>query len=286
MVLDLQHFITQQFIYDRGEVELLIVSGPEADDFLNRLSTRNFKIISNGSSHGAFLNGQGKLISIFTSWRNKSKNYFFIEKEMFSRTKDYLNKMHFSENLKIETEKYFCVEARKNVNFPSEIEVEAYNWGIPGKYFFSKNPNEVKSISDFAYDAVRAQFGFPKPLRDLTSDHILIEGPLDNFLDRNKGCYPGQEVIEKIYTYGRVARKIKKIIFNDATQGDIEVLSKNLPQEILVDGQNVGILTSVYSGENPVGIVTLKRHFYEKHSVLQIQTTEKRILNTSVIESN
>lgn len=77
------------------------------------------------------------------------------------------------------------------------MSVEAYNWGIPGKYFFDGSKFEVKSILEKNYDAVRASFGFPKPLQDLTADHILIEAPLDSLVDRNKGCYPGQEVIEK-----------------------------------------------------------------------------------------
>jgi len=118
---------------------------------------------------------------------------------MFQSTKEYLEKMHFAENLKIESEKLFCVEVRgKNQDFPSEMSVEAYNWGIPGKYFFDTGKFEVKSILEKNYDAIRASFNFPKPLKDLTQDHILIEAPLDNLVDRNKGCYQGQEVIEKI----------------------------------------------------------------------------------------
>jgi folate-binding protein YgfZ len=275
----------QNFVYDRGEVNLLVISGPDTNDFLNRLSTRNFKKELSESLHGAFLNGQAKVISIFTAWQFQQKIYFFIEKDMFQKTKDYLEKMHFAEDLKIETEKYFCIESRGDKSFPSEIQVEAYNWGIAGKYCFSKRKFEVEGITDTQYDAARANFGFPKPQRDLTVEHILIEGPMDDFVDRNKGCYPGQEVIEKIYTYGRVARKIKKIIFENSDPSTIEKLKGSLPQEIEFEGKNIGVLTSVYNFKNSIGLVTLKRHFYEKHQSFSVSVGEDAILKASVMET-
>ena len=271
MVLGIpQHFKPYSFILDRGEVDLLVISGPDSADFLNRLSTLNFKKPIEGSMHGAFLNGQAKLISLFTVWKKDDKNYFFIEKEMFEKTKSYLEQMHFAENMKIETEKYFALEARGETHFLSEIKVEAYNWGMPGKYFFSKKPFDLKSVSQSEYDAIRASFGFPKPLQDLTEDHILIEAPLDSWVDRNKGCYPGQEVIEKIYTYGRVSKKIKKITFENAKESDIANLKKSLPLEIEAEGNKIGTLSSVYHRDGDFGLVTLKRIYYEKHKNLEI----------------
>lgn len=267
---------SQEFIFDHGEVELLVVSGSDSPDFLNRLSTLNFKKPMESSLHGAFLNGQAKLISLFTVWQKENKNYFFIEKVMFQKTKEYLEQMHFAENLKIETEKYFCIEVRgKNQDFPSEISVEAYNWGVLGKYYFDSAKFEVKSILEKDFHAIRAQFGYPRPLQDFTEDHILIEGPFDNFVDRNKGCYPGQEVIEKIYTYGRVARKIKKVTFLNAQESDIEDIQKQLPMEIEVEGNKVGALTSIYHYGEVFGLVTLKRFFYEKHEKLHIKCRDK-----------
>lgn len=107
MVLDPQQLMTTNFIFDRGEIELLTITGADSSDFLNRLSTLNFKKPIEGSLHGAFLSGQAKLISLFTIWKNNDKSYFFIEKEMFKATKEYLEKMHFAENLAIATEKFF-----------------------------------------------------------------------------------------------------------------------------------------------------------------------------------
>ncbi len=272
MISDRQQLTVQSFILDRGEVDLLVVSGPDSSDFLNRLSTLNFKSDFNGPLHGAFLNGQAKLISFFTVWKKDEKKYFFIEKEMFQKTKEYLEQMHFAENLKIEIEKFFCVETRGNSpKLPSEMEVEAYNWGLPGKYYFDRASFEVKSILQKNYDQIRASFGFPKPTVDIADEHILIEGPFENFVDRNKGCYPGQEVIEKIYTYGRVARKIKKLSFSNLTPEVFSELKGKLPFEIESDGNKIGTLTSIYQSSNGFfGLGTIKRHIYEKQNSLVI----------------
>lgn len=274
--------ILQNFIFDRGQVDLLVISGPETVDFLNRISTLNFKKPMTTSLHGAFLNGQAKLISLFTTWQQDGKTYLFVEKNMFLKTKEFLEQMHFAENLKIETEKYFCAEFRgKSESFNVKMIVEAFNWGIPGKYFFDEVKFEVKSILEKNYDAIRASFSFPKPMQDLTDDHVLIEGPLEDWVDRNKGCYPGQEVIEKIYTYGRVARKIKKLTFENATEADVNSLSKSLPLDIESEGNKVGTLTSVYNGKSPFGLATLKRLFYEKQTNVQISHNDK-ILNAHI----
>jgi folate-binding protein YgfZ len=207
---------------------------------------------------------------------------------MFQKTKEYLEQMHFSENLKIETEKYFAIETRgENVDFPYEMKIEAYDWGLPGKYFFNREKLniknlEIQTLNQKEYDALRASFGYPKPLQDLTEEHILIEASLDTMVDRNKGCYPGQEVIEKIYTYGRVARKIKKLVFENANEEDIQSLQSALPLEIEVDGNKVGVLSSVYHHlDKDFGLATLKRLFYEKHQTIQIFHNGK-ILNARI----
>ena len=284
MVFQTPPKILNDFICDRGQMDILVVSGPDSVDFLNRLSTSNFK--KEGVLHGAFLNGQAKLISIFTSWFEEGGHHFIIEKEMFEKTNQYLNQMHFAENLKIETQKHFVLEKRGfETQDISGKKIQAFNWGLAGEYYLTQEPQKLNSILESEYEAVRASFGFPKPYKDLTEEHILIEGPLDLLLDRNKGCYPGQEVVEKIYTYGRVSRKIKKIIFEDIAREDLELIKKSVPIEILHDGNNVGFLSSAHSYDKDFGLVTLKRLFYEKNKKLQI-FCQGKIFNAEIVETS
>jgi folate-binding protein YgfZ len=256
----------EKYIFNRGKVNLLEISGPEAAEFLHRLATVNFKKDFAGSLHGAFLNGQAKLISIFDCWKTASGSFsFFIEPSMFEDAWTYLEQMHFSENFEMKKTEKYCLEFR-NSQEKEENTIEAYNWGFAGKYLFTEHPVdelqflEHKQLLEKDYDALRAQWGYPKPLVDLTRDHLFIEAPLEDLIDRNKGCYPGQEVIEKVFTYGRLPRKILPVQFSKKPEAD-------LPMNLLIDDNTVGFVSSVYQdGENFFGIATLKRIFLEKNT--------------------
>jgi folate-binding protein YgfZ len=258
---------TKAFIFNRGKINLLEFSGPDAADFLHRLSTVNFKKDFVGSLHGTFLNGQGKLISIFTAWKSESGVFtFFIEPSLFEETFNYLDKMHFAENFAMKKIEKYCLEFR-NSQEKEENTVDAYNWGLAGKYLFTNHPvDELQFVGHIQlqekdYDSLRAEFGYGKPLVDLTTDHLFVEAQLEDLIDRNKGCYPGQEVIEKVYTYGRLPRKILKVEFSKKPEGD-------LPMSLLVGDDTVGFVSSIYKhqdGEKFFGIATLKRIFLEKN---------------------
>jgi len=47
--------------------------------------------------------------------------------------------------------------------------------------------------------------------RELNATSIILEGNFEKPIARDKGCYPGQEVIERIFTYGQVSRKLYPI---------------------------------------------------------------------------
>lgn len=262
----------RSFYYNWGRVHLLKISGKDAHDFLQRLSTQNFKKPYE-VLNGAFLTGQAKFISLFTAWREDSSTYFFIEPCCFEKTFNYLNQMHFSEDLKIEKEICSVIEARGMGTAFNEKNIEAFNWGIEGRYLFNSE-KEYQSISSTEYDSIRAQHGFPKPTIDLTEDTILIEVPqLEIFVDRNKGCYPGQEVIEKIYTYGRVAQKILRIQFGDLQALDMPL---SLPLDLISETEEkIGVLTSLHQTDlGFLGLGRIKRRHYEQSSLCYVQAVK------------
>ena len=233
---------TRKYLFNWEKISLLEVTGKDAKDFLHRLSTVSFKQHLSIPIYGAFLNGQGKLISLFTAFETaQDQIQLFVEPSMLSATQKYLEQMHFSEDLKIAVQPKFCLEFRNEKASRPEA-ISAYNWGIPGFYLFTDSPIDTKQFSDYRilsqekFDALRAQYGFAKPLQDLTNDHLLLEAGLEDWIDRNKGCYPGQEVVEKIYTYGRLPRKITRVTFS-------KKLDVAIPFPIEVHDESVGIIT-------------------------------------------
>jgi folate-binding protein YgfZ len=65
-----------------------------------------------------------------------------------------------------------------------------------------------------------------------------LESGLGNLVDFDKGCYLGQEVISRIFNYGKLQRKLVLL----ESEGSVNVSDK-----LTVDGKQVGIVTSVTS---------------------------------------
>lgn len=68
-----------------------------------------------------------------------------------------------------------------------------------------------------AFDVLRVESGVPWHGRDVTADTLALEGPFDPAISFKKGCYLGQEVMERVTARGHVNRKLVGL----ATAGDV-----------------------------------------------------------------
>jgi folate-binding protein YgfZ len=59
-----------------------------------------------------------------------------------------------------------------------------------------------------AWDVLRIESGIPRYGRDLTRETLALEAPLEAAISFRKGCYLGQEVVERITARGHVNRKL------------------------------------------------------------------------------
>ncbi len=59
-----------------------------------------------------------------------------------------------------------------------------------------------------AFEALRIESGTPEYGVDVGTDTIALEAPLDDAISFRKGCYLGQEVIERVSARGHVNRKL------------------------------------------------------------------------------
>jgi folate-binding protein YgfZ len=245
------------YYYQHPQAQVLEITGPDASDFLHRLSTVSFKNFQETEvKYGAFLTGKGTVLSLFTVWK-KPQGYTLFFEAAGEEAYQYLNTMHFSEDLKIQKSNLKIGEYRGNQKVVGQA---AYNWGIPGAYLEeSAIPVDTKRLSLVEWRSLKARYGVPEFGIDFTTDHILIEGPYEAWVDRNKGCYPGQEVIEKIYTYGRLPKKIFKV------KTDQNAYTQT-PTLISFEDQNIGTLTSLHLDETGCfGLATLKKHYTDKY---------------------
>ena len=59
-----------------------------------------------------------------------------------------------------------------------------------------------------AYDVLRIESGVPWHGRDVTAETLALEAPYETVISFRKGCYLGQEVMERVTARGHVNRKL------------------------------------------------------------------------------
>src|SRR5262249_14492670 len=76
----------------------------------------------------------------------------------------------------------------------------------------------IKAFGGHAREALRIEAGLPKAGLDLNEEIVPPEANLEGkAFSLNKGCYPGQEVVARMDTYGSVRRKMVGFLLRDAT---------------------------------------------------------------------
>jgi len=88
-----------------------------------------------------------------------------------------------------------------------------------------------------ALEVLRVEAGLPRYGVDITEENLLLETGLDDAVSFNKGCYLGQEVVERVHSRGHVNRKLVGLVLEDggpAHAGDT----------VFSDGREIGKITS------------------------------------------
>jgi len=76
----------------------------------------------------------------------------------------------------------------------------------------------IKPVGGRALDALRMEAGIPKAGQDLNEDIVPPEANLeDKAFSLSKGCYPGQEVVARMDTYGTVRRKLVGLLLKEGS---------------------------------------------------------------------
>ncbi len=75
----------------------------------------------------------------------------------------------------------------------------------------------VKAIGSHAREALRLEAGIPKAGPDLNEEIVPPEANLQGkAFSLSKGCYPGQEVVARMDTYGNVRRKLVGLVLKNS----------------------------------------------------------------------
>ena len=101
-------------------------------------------------------------------------------------------------------------------------------------------------MDNAAYDYLRIEAGLPRFGRELTLDYIPLETGLWADVSFSKGCYVGQEIIARMESRGKLAKRLVRL------QAEAQV---ERGAEISAGGRVVGSITS--AGDGPAGPLAL-----------------------------
>lgn len=211
------------------------IKGPDAKDFLHRLTTLNLKTLPQGQGNfGFFLAASGKIRAQFTLWHIATDHYVFeLDSGKDGKWKKQLletiEQFTFSENFKVTPrEDLSCAW-----EFPEAQSIKAHNpwttWTEGSKTYFRHSDrafnrpwitlwgprpefNLQSKLSEKELESLRIQALYPAVDSELTENSIPLEIGLKDGISENKGCYPGQEVIERIISLGSPARRLGLLI--------------------------------------------------------------------------
>lgn len=248
---------------DWGVVE---ISGPDARDYLNRMTTLNFKTLPAGrASHGAFLTGKAHVVALGWFVTEATHFEFWVTPPQVTSAVEHIEKFHFAEDFKttdlsadwallgvygveslpklgLKTEGLEIAKASVGpvaVQFWADEQISGLTWlrlkrSDAPALFKTFQQKGLPLLGGHYFEYLRLKAAVPRVGQEIKGSEILLETGFEAAVARNKGCYPGQEVIERIFTYGQVNKKLLPVTLELAGE------SPKTPFALLEDGKNVG----------------------------------------------
>lgn len=140
---------------------------------------------------------------------------------------------------------------------------------------FAKRLNELGAVWVGAHvqEILRIEAGIPRYGVDFDEDNLLLEVGLDDAVSFTKGCYLGQEIIERIRSRGHINKKLCGLLFDGripASRGDA------IRHEDKVAGEVTSSVTSLALGR-PIALGYLNREFWSEGTSLTIEHDRNKI---------
>lgn len=290
-------YATSRFVRHPSPHDLLRLVGPDAVDFLQRLSSQDVAAMAIGTCRpAAFLNAKGKLIA--TCWLGRDAGGLWLElvRDQLETLAELLERYHFSEQLSIErVSDRICGEVLGH-EVPAALGLEVgvcqtledgalvltgerhgvswVRYHAPSAFFVEPpwSGVELSEITDDLAACLRICAGTVAVGSDTEPGTLALEAALDDHVSTDKGCYTGQEIVARIHTYGHLNRKLCLLRIDSAAA--IEIGTALLETE---EGDPVGrVMTSapLPDGRGRVALGYLPGDFQEPGTQLRLAAVD------------
>ena len=251
-------------------VSSFYVKGPDAERYLNSRLTSNVLALDNLEGRvSSALNAQGKISAIL--WIGKLEDSFFLYAPYCAKDslKGVIEAFKVADQFEttVAEDLAFCIHLTNsqllhelNLPLPESpasfqreeqcIVVRVNRCSIDGvDILCTKNQGQkfleilrerAQEIRDSEFIFHRAISNLPMYPFELHDGRLLLEGNTSSYVSENKGCYVGQEVVEKLETRGKTAFIVAPFTTQKLYEGSIESLESTLERsfQILSLGHN------------------------------------------------
>jgi len=270
---------------DRGKI---CVAGEDRARLLHALCTNDVQNLAAGQGqHAFFLSEKGRVLADAYLYNAGEVIWLDTEPELRTTLREHLERYIIADDVTLtdETESLACIgiEGPKALEFALKAQFKTNaNWtGEPGIRVFvpvSGKQDLIDELSKLGIpqasreeaNIVRIENGKPRYGEDISDRYLVQETGLFDAVHPNKGCYLGQEIVERVRSQGQVHRLLMRLrIDGSSVPGPGVKLRRNQ-----VD---VGEITSAaYSpgSEETVALGYLRREVLDSGAVVTIADTD------------
>ena len=279
--------------FDMNRYGRLVVSGGDAIDLLNRLSTNDLEKLQPGQGMSSVLTtNKGRIIDLLHVLRRDDDLLVLTSPGTQQKVAEWIDFYTFIEDVSVEditdktserlymggdaanllsdagytpnpiTEDLSHAQTQDGVTIArSDIgELPAYRIIAPADQ--SLPDFGLNTLDEADFRALRIEQAVAAYPAEMNEDRNPLEANLKPHINFNKGCYIGQEVVARLNTYDRVQRFMCRLELDDGA-----VAEPGSP--IIVDGGEVG---HVSSSAPSIALAFLRKRFYADGAAVDIES--------------
>jgi len=288
----------------RVERMMVRMSGDDRVSFLHGMCSNDVKNLKPGMlTYALVLTDRAHVIADFYIWADRDALYLEADRGLWAKTREHLEKFLVADDVEIEEcgelsvldiigpksalaaasagagsaapEPWHFIkdDGRFIANLP-RIGLTAFTVIVPTAQMDSflaglarANP-EIREVSAAAVDVLRVERGIARVGVDATEHTIALEARLEGGISYTKGCYVGQETVERATARGGIKKRLYGVR-----------ISGRLPQAgaaVWLDGKEVGHLTSVAASPRLglLGLGVLHHSAWQRGTRLTVRDAE------------
>ncbi len=281
--------------FDVSDFGRLKVTGEDAIDLLDRLSTNDFKLLEPGGGISTVLTtNKGRIIDLLRILQREDDLLMITSPGTAARVAEWIEFYTFVEDIEVEdvtaTTSQWLVAGEGAMDAVAEagFDTDGLNESLSNATTGESSTIVRTMLGEFpAYELItpasegtlsfgaeylgrpelaqlRVEQGVPAYPQEMNEDRNPLESLLKPHISFNKGCYIGQEVVARLNTYDRVQRFLCQLIVDDEETVDTGAA-------VLVEGDQVGEITTSAPG---LALAYLRKRFYEDGLRVEVSSNE------------